>query len=109
IELVGWEIITIPVALTIIFFAVIRPIRRTGTISANGVMVSGFSLMWFQDPLSSGVNHWFVYNTFLVNKGSWANSVPGFAGYGTPGHMTSEPLLFTPAAYVLAMGGACLV
>jgi hypothetical protein len=109
IELVAWECITIPIALTIIYLFVIRPIRRTGSLSANGVMVCGFSLMWFQDPLSSGVNHWFVYNTFLINKGSWANSVPGFAGWGTPGHMTSEPLLFTPAAYVLAMGVGCTV
>jgi hypothetical protein len=109
VELVGWEIATIPIALTIIYLFVVRPIRRTGSLSANGVMVCGFSLMWFQDPLSSGVNHWFVYNTFMLNMGSWANSVPGFAGWGTPGHMTSEPLLFTPAAYVLAMGVACTV
>jgi len=108
-ELLGWEIMTIPIALSIIGWFVVRPWRRNGTITANGVMVSGFALMWFQDPLSSGVNHWFVYNTWLVNMGSWANSVPGFAGWGSPGHMTSEPLLFTPAAYVLAMGVGCTV
>jgi hypothetical protein len=108
IELLGWEILTIPIALAIIGWNVIRPLRRDGVLNANGVMVCGFALMWFQDPLSSGVNHWFVYNTFLINKGSWANSVPGFAGWGQPGKMTSEPLLFTPAAYVLAMGVACM-
>jgi uncharacterized membrane protein YhdT len=109
VELVAWEIMTIPIALAIIGWFVVRPLRRNGTLSVDGVLVLGFALMWFQDPLSSGVNHWFVYNTFLLNMGSWANSVPGFAGWGTPGHMTSEPLLFTPAAYVLAMGVGCTV
>ena len=85
IELLGWEILTIPIALSIIGWFVIRPLRRDGVLNANGVMVTGFALMWFQDPLSSGVNHWFVYNTFMVNKGSWANSVPGFAGWGSRG------------------------
>jgi len=107
VELLGWEVMTIPVALAIFGWFVIRPLRRDGRLSIDGVLVCGFALMWFQDPLSSGVNHWFVYNTFLLNMGSWTNSVPGFAGWGTPGHMSSEPLLFTPAAYVLAMGVAC--
>jgi hypothetical protein len=107
VELILWEALTIPIALGIMTWFVIRPLRRNGALSVDGVLVCGFALMWFQDPLSSGVNHWFVYNTFMVNMGSWANSVPGFAGWGRPGAMTSEPLLFTPAAYVLAMMVAC--
>jgi hypothetical protein len=102
-ELLAWQILSIPAALGVIYWFVARPWLRERRIGVDGILVIGFSLMWFQDPLSSATNHWFVYNTTLVNFGSWANSVPGFAGWGTPGHMTSEPILFTPAAYIYIM------
>lgn len=109
VELLGWQILSWPAALGVIYWFVVRPWLRERRVGVDGILVIGFCLMWFQDPLSSGVNHWFVYNTAMVNMGSWANSVPGFAGYGTPGHMTSEPLLFTPAAYIYIMTVAMFV
>jgi Spirocyclase AveC-like len=107
--LVFWQVITIPVALFFWWRFVIRPWRRDGNVGADGILVIGFSLMWFQDPLSSAWQHWFVYNTEMVNFGSWLNSVPGVTAFGQPGAMSSEPILFTPAAYTLAMGVAMLV
>ena len=90
------------------YWFIIRPWRREGNVGADGILVIGFS-MWFQDPLSSSVNHWFVYNTEMVNFGSWLNSTPGVTANGEPGAMSSEPILFTPAAYTLAMGVAMLL
>jgi hypothetical protein len=111
VELIGWQVASIPAALYVIYRFVVKPWRRDHHIGVDGLLVIGFSLMWFQDPLSSAGNHWFVYNTSMVNLGSWANSVPWFAGFGQPGAMTSEPILFTPAAYVyimmIAAGAGC--
>jgi Spirocyclase AveC-like len=107
--LIFWQVITIPAMLCFWWLFIIRPLRREGTVGPDGILVIGFSLMWFQDPLSSAWQHWFVYNTEMVNFGSWLNSVPGVTAYGQPGAMSSEPILFTPAAYTLAMGLAIIV
>lgn len=103
VELIAWQIASWPAALGLLYWFVVRPWRRDRQVGVDGILLIGFSLMWFQDPLSSAVNHWFVYNTAMVNMGSWANSVPWFAAFGKPGAMTSEPLLFTPAAYIYIM------
>jgi hypothetical protein len=100
--------VTIPAMLGFWYLFIIRPWRRDGNVGPDGILVIGFSLMWFQDPLSSAWNHWYVYNTEMLNFGSWVHNVPGFTAYGEPGAMTSEPILFTPAAYTLAMGVAML-
>jgi Spirocyclase AveC-like len=103
IELTAWQIVSWPAALFLLFWFVVRPWVRERRVGVDGILLIGFALMWFQDPLSSAGNHWFVYNASMVNFGSWANSVPGFVGWGQPGHMTSEPILFTPAAYIYIM------
>jgi hypothetical protein len=103
VELTAWQILSIPAALGLLYWFVVRPFVRDRHVGVDGILLLGFSLMWFQDPLSSAVNHWFVYNTSMVNDGSWANSVPMFASFGKPGAMTSEPILFTPAAYIYIM------
>jgi hypothetical protein len=103
VELTAWQIVSIPAALFLLYRFVVRPWIRERSVGVDGILLIGFAVMWFQDPLSSSGNHWFVYNTSMVNFGSWANSVPGFAGWGHPGAMTSEPILFTPAAYVYIM------
>jgi hypothetical protein len=108
-SVVFWQIITIPAMLGFWYWFIIRPWRREGSVGPDGIFVIGFSLMWFQDPLSSAWQHWFVYNTEMVNFGSWLNSVPGVTAFGAPGAMSSEPILFTPAAYTLAMGVAMMI
>jgi hypothetical protein len=109
IELLGWQIFSIPAALFCIYRFVVRPWMREKTIGVDGVLTCAFATMWVQDVFSSAGNHWFVYNTSMLNFGSWANSIPWWTSYGKPGAMTSEPILFTPAAYVYIMviGAVC--
>ena len=103
VELIGWQALSIPVALYLIYRFVIRPWRRERRIGVDGLLTIAFATLWVQDPWSSAVDHWFVYNTSMVNFGSWAHSLPWWTAYGQPGSMTSEPILFTPAAYVYIM------
>jgi len=103
VELMLWQVLSIPAALYLVWRFVVRPWRRERNIGVDGVLVLAFASMWVQDPWSSAGNHWFVYNTWLVNYGSWANELPWFEAFGKPGAMTSEPILFTPAAYVYIM------
>jgi len=103
VELIAWQVVSIPAALFLIWRFVVKPWRRDKTVGIDGLLVLGGTTMWVQDPWSSAGNHWFVYNTDAVNMGSWANSLPWFNAFGEPGAMTSEPILFTPAAYVYIM------
>ncbi|WP_067671469.1 spirocyclase AveC family protein [Nocardia miyunensis] len=108
VELTLWQTLSIPAALAMVYFLVIRPWRRERNVGIDGLFVlAGFTL-FVQDVWSSAGNHWFVYNTYMFNMGSWANDVPWFNAFGQPGAMTSEPLLFTPAAYtyIMAAGAA---
>lgn len=78
----------------------IRPWRAEGRITTDGLLVIGFSTLWFQDPLSAYFGHWFTYNAHLVNFGSWVHDVPGWMSHGEPGAMVLEPILLIGPLYV---------
>lgn len=97
--LIAWQVGSIPATLGLTYWFVIRPWLRDRKLGIDGILVIAFLTVWFQDPLSSYGGHWFTYNTWMLNFGSWVNSVPGWVSYGKPGAMLSEPILFTPFAY----------
>jgi hypothetical protein len=103
IELIAWQVVSIPAALLALYWFVIRPWRRERTVGIDGLFViAGFSI-FCQDVWSSAGGHWFTYNASMVNRGSWANDVPWFNAYGQPGQQLVEPVLFLPAAYTWIM------
>ena len=101
IAIIGWQAAAIPIALTFLYFMLIRPYRREKQVRTDGLLVIVFGLMFFQDPLSSFFGHWFTYNTYFVNMGSWVNEVPGWASYGEPGQQIAYPILWGGPTYVL--------
>ncbi len=100
VELILWQTLSIPAGLALIYWFIIRPWRRDGRVGVDGILVAAFCTVVFQDPLSSYGGHWFAYNTWMFNRGSWVNSVPGWNSYGAPGAMLTEPVLFTWPAYI---------
>jgi hypothetical protein len=100
IELILWQALSIPAALALIYWFIVRPWRREGRVGIDGILIASFATVVFQDPLSSYGGHWFAYNTWMFNRGSWVNSVPGWNSYGKPGAMLTEPILFTQPAYI---------
>ena len=84
----------------VIYRFVIRPWRRDGQPSTDGLLVIGFATVWFQDPFSTYYVNWFTYNTNLVNFGSWVQDVPGWVSPGGPGATIAEPILFIGPSYV---------
>ncbi len=95
-----FQIGSIPAVLALVWFLVIKPWRRKGKLSVDGAMVIAFGTLWFQDPLSAYSGHWFIYNAWAVNFGSWVNSIPFATGKAAPGAMLVEPILIVPGAYV---------
>ncbi|MCX2930044.1 spirocyclase AveC family protein [Mycobacterium sp. CVI_P3] len=94
--------IALPIAATVVlYWFVVRPWRRTGRVGLDGLMAISFLFLSFHDPLSAYLNHWYTYNAWQVNMGSWLNSVPGALAPGTPTHQVAYPLLIVPPAYVV--------
>jgi hypothetical protein len=97
--LVFWQVASIPTTLALTYWFVVRPWRRDRRLGIDGILTIAYLTMWWQDPISSYGGHWFTYNTWMLNRGSWVNSIPGWLSFGKPGAMLSEPILFTPFAY----------
>jgi uncharacterized membrane protein YhdT len=104
----GWEkaeLIAQQAILTTLIFAAIgwffvRPLVRERRITTDGLLVLIFPTFWFDDPLSAYFGHWFTYNAWMFNRGSWVSYIPGWMSYGSPGHTIAEPILWDPGAYV---------
>jgi len=109
VALTTWQIVGVVVALSCLYWFVIRPWRRDGRPSTDGLLCIAFFILYFQDPLGNWFNHWFAYNTTLIQFGSWVNEIPGWMSYGEPGTMLSEPLVFTGAFYVWAFFGLAVL
>src|SRR5437867_8561711 len=83
---------SIPAAAVILYLAFVRPYRRDGHVGTDGLLAVAFISLSFQDPLSSYVQPWFQYNSYLLNYGSWLNDMPGAQVFGQPGAMVHEPI-----------------
>src|SRR5262245_50886568 len=85
--------------IVVLYVFVVRPWRRDGTIGVDAMFVIAFQTMWFQDPISNYFGLWFTYNSWMVNFGSWVNSIPGWMAYGEPGRMLAVPIVLVAFAY----------
>lgn len=82
---------------------VIRPLIKTRELSWDGMfLISIFLLVWL-DPIDNYVNYSFMYNSHLVNMGSWAAFIPGF-GYPNHEHFP-EPIFFVGGFYIFGLFG----
>ena len=100
VSLISWQIVIPIVAGYLVWRFVVRPWRREHRVPFDGLMIIAFFFMWFWDPLSSFTGHWFTYNAYLVNMGSWVSDFPGFLAYGEPGAMLPEPIILDGPIYM---------
>ena len=87
----GW-----PVA---VYHFLIKPWRRERRITTDGMLLLAFTFLFFQDPLLNYLNTWCTYNSWLWNRGSWVQDIPGWVSWGKPGAMMPEPLLMNGFGY----------
>jgi Spirocyclase AveC-like len=100
VAIIGFQALSIPVALGLIYWFAVRPLIRERRLPLDGMLVLAFYTLWFQDPLSAYGGHWFTYNSWAINYGAWVHSVPGWLSNGKPGAMLVEPILIMPGLYV---------
>jgi hypothetical protein len=100
VALIAWQVLLPLAGLAVVYAFVVRPWRRDRRLGADGLLVVAFATLWFQDPLSAYGGQWYTYNAWMLNMGSWANSVPGWLSPGTPDRQVAFPLLVVPGAYI---------
>jgi hypothetical protein len=97
--LITWTVVImagLPVGL---YYFIVRPWRRERRITLDGMLLVSCGLLFFQDPLLNYFNTWSTYNTWMWNRGSWVQDIPGWQSYGEPGRMMAEPILMNAPGY----------
>jgi hypothetical protein len=89
------------IAAACIYWFLIRPWRRNGAPTSEGLLAVCYGLLYIQDPVSIGGGYWFTYNSTMWNRGSWVPYLPLFNNPdGRPGHMLAEPVFGMGSGYV---------
>lgn len=97
------EVVWFAFMLGVIYFFAIRPWRRDGRLSLDGLLVLAFYFTWWQDPLFNYVAHAWNYSSVSVNMGGWAGHIPGWSSPN--GGNIPEPLFWVLPFYI-GLGGA---
>ena len=69
---------------------VVLPKIRTGRFSFMGLLVLASATTYWLDPISNYYSFGIAYNSGFWNRGSWANSIPGFS-YPGQGRFPEAP------------------
>ena len=77
---------------------IIKPWRAAGRISTDGLMCLAMLTMYWQDLVPNMFKTTFVYNSSMINWGSWGNFVPGWIAPN--GERFAEPLIFAFPSYI---------
>ncbi|MGY4103726.1 spirocyclase AveC family protein [Nocardia sp. R16R-3T] len=79
----------------------VKPWRRDGKPTSEGLLAAAYATLYIQDPVSLSGGYWFTYNATMFNRGSWAPYLPFFnAPSGEPGNMLAEPIIGMGPGYV---------
>lgn len=101
------EVIAPIVGVVFIYLFMIRPWRREGHITTDGLLMIGFLTIFWQDPMANCFQTWFVWNPQWVNLGSWTTHVPGWLSPGA--NRGIWPLLYGPPGYIFGVFGAAVL
>lgn len=101
------DVVSVPALVAFVWFFLVRPWRRAGHLTLDGMFVIAYLTMYWLDPLPNYTQWWITYNAAMVNWGAWGERVPGWSAPN--GHLFPEPIVFFLPTYVYAMfGGAVL-
>jgi len=99
----AWQAAAIPLVAVAVYFLVIRPWRRRGTVPLDGLLFIAFVVMALQDACSDFFGYWYTTNSHLLNMGSFINDIPGWSAFGRPGAQVPWVPLFHLIEYPFGM------
>jgi hypothetical protein len=91
--------IAVPIGFAVcIWFWIVRPWRREGRLTTDGMFALAAGMIFFWDMCMNYTSITLFYNSHLVNFGAWANGAwPGWTAPG--GNLLPEPILIVVPAY----------
>jgi hypothetical protein len=103
----AWEVFTVCAAALFLYYVVIRPWRREGRITTNGIFTLVIASLYWQDPFEnySGAN--WISNSNSINFGSWTSNIPGDL-LGSS-HKIPEPFVWGIPVYIVVLAGAAIL
>ena len=107
IALRAFEVISVAVMLTFIWFCVIRPLRETGKLGLDGKFVLGGIICFIADAFLNVQQYLFAWNSANVNRGVWVRFLP-FHNPDAPSRY-AESFLWGPPMYVYFCAGVAIV
>ncbi len=104
----SWEVLSVPASLLILYFFLIRPWRRHGHITLDGMFcLAAFTIFW-QDTFINFFQVQVVYNSGFVNRGSWYPHVLGWLSPNT-NRISTSLIGFAPGGYLYFWFGMMVV
>ena len=95
---VGIQVAVLLGMLAVMYVFVVRPWRRYGRLSTDGMLALSCAALFFWDMNMNYTSLTLFYNSHLLNMGAWANGA--FPGWITPnGNLLPEPLLVCLPGY----------
>lgn len=98
-----WQALGLVAWCTFIYFFLVRPWRREGHITLDGMFCIAFQSMYWQDTFANYFTHFTTYNTVFVNAGGWNRGIPGWMSPNA--NRIAEPLLWNVPLYVYVIFG----
>lgn len=101
----GAEVVSVAAFALFLALVLLRPWRREGHITLDGLFCLVFVTVFWQDTFSNFFQPWFTYNAEFINLGTWDSHVPGWLS--PHGNLIAAPL-FLHLAYVWGIFGAVI-
>lgn len=103
----SWEIGGLFACAVFLYFFLIRPWRRAGRITVDGMFCIAFFTVTWQDPILNIFQPWFNYNGYFINWGTWLAEMP-FRVVPRPQFLV-EPLVMDAPTYIWLVFGMAVV
>jgi hypothetical protein len=92
-------------ALAFLYGFLVRPWLHERRVTFDGLVCVAALLTSVYDASSCYFHNWFAYNSYFLNWGNPATSIPGWQAYAQPGETIAWPVPFFPAVYVVLFVG----
>jgi hypothetical protein len=105
--LAGLTVIGAVLWVACVWFFLVKPWRREGHITLDGLFTICFILVYWMDPYGNMIVPQFTYNAWLQNHGSWLADTPGVIMANA--ERIPEPYLLTGPLYLWCIFGVVVI
>ncbi len=102
--LIAVQAICVAAAALCVWYWIVKPWIREGRCTTDGMIAICMTFIVFYDPSMNYLSTGLLYNSYLVNFGSW--TLGSWPGWTSPnGNLLPEPILISPTGYLFAVYG----